>query len=828
MLRTFPSLILVVYLFSSLGAAEESSYDKIPAYKNLTPSEWVGKEIWYKATAGNKRYHTYAAEQRMGVLMDWYRVFNADERDERFNTWGVTNDPDCCKPGSPGCPATSLEQTFGMDWCPGDGRPWAGDDGLLSHVGKNDYVDPACSLKDVSGAEKQSACDLEFGTSLGGVGFRKFPNPRFDAAQWKKVNGGTLGTWAGFNRRLPDRTKPNGGDPRDRQSHMADASVEPPFLIGISCASCHVSFNPLKPPKDPSHPAWENIDLTIGGQYIRISEILASGMPRNSLEWQTYTHARPGVTDTSAVPNDFISNPGTINAIFNFDRKNKFTHRVLTWRPVEACARSQSAVTLTSADADPDRCWCEPGKAKKCWEKSMKEEEVLHILKGAEDSVGPAGAVQRVYINIGSCSEQCWLNHLTDVKQIDPKARNFGQTPFDIGQCRRDCPNFRAIEDRVGDLENFLIHRRPTDLHQTDYYQEIAKKPEYTDQGLESDEVLEKELEKTFGEGAVKRGQVVFANNCARCHSSQKPPFNQYTFREPVNPADPKSPRRDWLGNDQRTPATEIKTYWGRALHSNHKKGHVWEEYASETYRAWPEVPGMDPNGGGPGYLRNISLLSVWATAPFLHNNALGPEICGDAKDPKNQFYRSSYEGEEPPPNCVKVDPSVPGRLALFKASMEELLTKPEKRRKKITRTDTDIELDLTPKIWLGDPNLPPVGVTLVIPAGTSTARLGSFDHKRFARDLVLSIADPAKVKENLKRFGNEADTIAAKMKETAEAILKSPTLNKRIVADRDRLNLYLRAYSNNTAEMENDGHPQGSDLKEQEKNDLIAFLATL
>jgi len=32
---------------------------------------------------------------------------------------------------------------------------------------------------------------------------------------------------------------------------------------------------------------------------------------------------------------------------------------------------------------------------------------------------------------------------------------------------------------------------------------------------------------------------------------------------------------------------------------------------------------------GGRGYYRNISLLNIWAHAPFMHNNALGPEICG-------------------------------------------------------------------------------------------------------------------------------------------------------------------------------------------------------
>src|SRR3546814_20975334 len=69
-------------------------------------------------------------------------------------------------------------------------------------------------------------------------------------------------------------------------------------------------------------------------------------------------------------------------------------------------------------------------------------------------------AIQRVYFNIGSCSEQCWVNHLTDLRQLDPQGRNFGQTTFDIAQCRRDCPAFRAIEDRLGDIGAFLLSRR--------------------------------------------------------------------------------------------------------------------------------------------------------------------------------------------------------------------------------------------------------------------------------------------------------------------------------------------------------------------------------
>ncbi len=74
------------------------------------------------------------------MLIDWYRVLNAKERGDRFAAWGIINDPGCCIPGSKDCPATTLEQTYGFEWCPGD-------DELLKFVGRAGYRDPACDFK---------------------------------------------------------------------------------------------------------------------------------------------------------------------------------------------------------------------------------------------------------------------------------------------------------------------------------------------------------------------------------------------------------------------------------------------------------------------------------------------------------------------------------------------------------------------------------------------------------------------------------------------------------------------------------------------------------
>src|SRR5215510_6837998 len=407
----------------------------------------AGREIWMFATAFNDRFFTYTYPQRLGAAIDWYKVFRADRRGDLFQAWGAIPDPDCCVPGTAGCPATSLQETYGFPWCPGDAD-------LLKFVGRNGYRDPACDFQDAPfdgstqhGAkdQRQDRCDLRFGTSTGALGLRKFPNPLFDAARWKAAGG-----WEGVTKLLStDPTRPD-----SRINHLFDASIEPPFRIGMACGACHISYDPLKPPADANSPKWENIKELVGNQYSRISNLLGSGMPKHSLEWQLIARARPGIVDTSALPMDFVSNPGTMNAIINLKQRPTFEEDVLKWRKVSACPGGASA----------DKCWCEPGRVGKCWERGLQRQSVPHILKGGEDSIGYLEAIQRVYFNIGSCAEQCWVNHIPDLRAADPEQRNYGQSPFNIGQCRRDCASFRSIEDRLGDIAAFFFTARPTDL----------------------------------------------------------------------------------------------------------------------------------------------------------------------------------------------------------------------------------------------------------------------------------------------------------------------------------------------------------------------------
>ena len=820
-------LVIVAQAPSSVPSSPAASTDKSrpddPGFyageASLNASERAGREIWYKATAGNSRFHTYVFQQRINVLIDWYRVLNAKERGDRFAAWGIINDPGCCVPGSKDCPAKSLEETYGFDWCPGD-------DELLTFVGRPGYRDPACDFKDapldVSNPhfkvkdQRQSACDLAFGTSTGALGYRKFPNPRFDKARWLKVNG-SLASWDGYRGRLSNNPKSSDAT----LNRLADGSIEPPFLIGTSCGSCHIAFDPLNPPQDPANPRWENLKGAIGNQYSRVSEILTSGMSGGTLEAQMFAHARPGTSDTSAIPTDQVHNPGTINAIFNIAARPTFANeKVDKWRRVETCAKQDSS------------CWCEPGRDNKCWQRSLATETVHHILKGGEDSIGALEAIQRVYFNIGSCSEQCWVNHLTDLRQLDPTGRNFGQTPFDIGQCRRDCPNFRAIEDRLPDILAFLMSREAaaTDLAVARANERKASNPKAT--YTQGD--LERDLDKQFGPNAVMRGREVFAANCARCHSSIPEAPDRLFKNRDFRAVNATGMRLDWMGSDQATLATEVGTNRCRALHSNHMAGHVWQEYASETLRSRATDPNIkEPHDGGRGSYRNISLLSAWATAPFMHNNAVGPEVCGQPNNKANQFYRSPYVDENKAPlpagkapACWPFDPSVDGRFRLYVASMNELLY-PDRRVPKLSRFDQEVRIALGPRTWDGKEEKQIFGFELVLPAGTAVGALASYQHKAFVNDLILSKLDPQALDAKLtKQFGEAgAKRITADLRSVAADIARDP---EQLVEAMRRYPQLLAVYSSCTADIENGGHRFGEGLSDADKKALIAFVATL
>jgi hypothetical protein len=291
----------------------------------------------------------------------------------------------------------------------------------------------------------------------------------------------------------------------------------------------------------------------------------------------------------------------------------------------------------------------------------------------------------------------------------------------------------------------------------------------------------------------------------------------------------PRKVRKDFLGNDAPTPANEVGTFRCRALHSNHVAGHLYSEYGSETLRSRSVVADIPERGenkdNGRGYYRNISLLNVWATAPFMHNNAIGPEVCGKPKNAENDFFRSRYvdaSGKlvDPQPQCTVYDPSVAGRLDLYKRSMHELLH-PKERGIKQTLTDYDVVVDIGLRSWDGKTEKALFGTGVVmLPKGSSAALLNGFEHKQFIDDLFLAKRDPARLEAAGKK------EMIPELQAIADDVLKNPARFVDVLKERSAF--IQKYYETCTQTVENDGHRFGEDLPEADKKALIAFLATL
>lgn len=432
----------------------------------------------------------------------------------------------------------------------------------------------------------------------------KDPKGQFDLPLDKCADPESSGI-VGIRKFANPNYSPAAWNPKDHRS-------EPPYLFGLACASCHAAFHPLHPPSDPEHPQWRNIHPTIGNQYLEEGKIfILKDMTDQDFRWHVLHNQPPGTSDTSRITDDHLDNPGTINAMFNLGDRPTFA---------EVMADGQTRT-------------------------------IHHVLKSGEDSIGLERASVRVFTNLGLCAEQCLIPHLEVFDRGNPHS-----TPFDMVQCGRDCPDWTKTLDLMADMVAFLKTQNVV------YLKDAPGGSGYI----------------TKDQRVLDKGRLAFADQCARCHSSQKPApgedrrafFLKQDFHD-----------HDFLSNDVRYRVTEIETNACRALATNAASGHIWEQFSSKTYKALPSAGKLrlfNPENpreplefelppGGPGYYRPASLISLWATAPFFHNNGLGA-------------YRK--------------DPSVRGRMIAFDDAVEKLLW-PERRLKhlSIRRTSVDSKL---------------------------------------------------------------------------------------------------------------------------------------
>jgi hypothetical protein len=288
------------------------------------------------------------------------------------------------------------------------------------------------------------------------------------------------------------------------------------------------------------------------------------------------------------------------------------------------------------------------------------------VLKDGADSVGALGALNRVYLNIGLFSEE-WLLH------FNPLVGGKKTTPIEISVARKNSSYWEATEAQTPDMALFFL--KSTAPHK------LKDAPGG-------------EAHLTKDNAQLERGKIVFAENCARCHSSKLPEnaegldpggcagkdyltcWNKYwawtkteDFKAKMRAivTAPDFLEGNYLSAEHRVPVTLLDTNACSPVATNGIRDNIWDNFTSETYKDLPPVgtttvynpvTGEQKQftlpGGGRGYTRPASLISLWSTAPFLLNNSVG------------KFNAS---------------PSVEARLDSFQDSIEQMLW-PEKRDK--------------------------------------------------------------------------------------------------------------------------------------------------
>jgi hypothetical protein len=243
---------------------------------------------------------------------------------------------------------------------------------------------------------------------------------------------------------------------------------------------------------------------------------------------------------------------------------------------------------------------------------------------------------------------------------------------------------------------------------------------------------------------------------------------------------------------------TKIETNSARAFATNAKTNHVWDNFSSLTYKELSPVDELEffnpfdethpikfkpkEKDVAPGYYRVPSLVSVWSSAPFFHNNMLG-----------------RFTG----------DPSVAGRIDAFNDATEKLLW-PEKRLNKnsIWRTENDCSLHLRKEFLTG----------VLKPLQALADRDG------YVKTGMIPKGTPVNLVANIEPDFQHIDVF----RKIGEKLIKLKAVNlsrDEAAAEFNQLIPDLLAANKCPDFVEDKGHYFGTDLPDSDKRALIEYL---
>ncbi|PYR78516.1 MAG: hypothetical protein DMF87_13995, partial [Acidobacteria bacterium] len=304
-----------------------------------------------------------------------------------------------------------------------------------------------------------------YGEPTGIVGLRLFPNPDFDEKARQRWDS---------ERYYNDPT------------YYFDRNLVRPYRVGMSCGFCHVGPNPIRPPADPENPKWENLSANVGAQYFWWDRIFnwRGTDSADTFFYQALHVSRPGTLDTSLVSTDSINNPRTMNAVYLLGPRLGLARKFGRETIAGGERFNKQFNDFVKPDDPLAQLFVWPGTV---W--------TPRVLKDGSDSVGGLGALNRVYINIGLFSEE-WLLHFRPVIGGKPI------TPIPIETAEKNSVYWRATERQTPNMARFFLHS--TEPH---HLKDAPGGAQYF----------------TESAATVPRGKEVFAERCARCHSSKLP-----------------------------------------------------------------------------------------------------------------------------------------------------------------------------------------------------------------------------------------------------------------------------------------------------------------
>src|SRR5678815_4477183 len=262
-----------------------------------------------------------------------------------------------------------------------------------------------------------------------------------------------------------------------------------PYCGDRSCGFCYVGPSPANAPAYPSHASYANLSSSVGDQYMWVDRlfIFNSNRPegRTNYMYQLAHTFRPGSMDTSLVSTDGINNPRTMNAVYSFmarmDLAKRLGNEKLGGGELDNKQLNDFVTSgpLTDYYAKPDAV------------------RTMHVLKDGADSVGLLGALNRVYLNIGLFSEE-WLLH------FNPVIGGKDISPIKIADAQKNSGYWQATE--LGTPATALFFLKAA---QPDHLKDAPGGAQYLSEDA----------------ATLARGKEVFADTCARCHSSKAPPM---------------------------------------------------------------------------------------------------------------------------------------------------------------------------------------------------------------------------------------------------------------------------------------------------------------